>query len=179
MVIEQGLPTLRGAPSFRVVRGALLDGCQKAGFRVLQYSVQSNHIHLIAEGHSRLRLARGMQGLGVRIAKRLNRLWKRRGRVFRHRYHDRILRTPTEVRRTLLYVLQNARKHGVALGPSALDPCSSARWFNGWRERRDPVRSPLPSARTWLLRVGWRIRGLLSAREGPRPMPAAVRGAPP
>ncbi|MEM7311270.1 MAG: transposase [Planctomycetota bacterium] len=168
MVVEPGLPSLRGRFTFRVVRGAIADGCRKAGFRIVEYSVQTNHIHLIAEGSCRERLARGMQGLGVRIAKRLNRFWKRRGRVFCDRYHDRILRTPSEVRRALVYVLQNARKHGVSLARGALDPCSSARWFCGWRSQRPPRSSPLPRARTWLLEEGWRKWGLLSVNEVPR-----------
>ncbi|MEM7305978.1 MAG: transposase [Planctomycetota bacterium] len=168
MVVERGLPSLRGRLTFRVVRGALADGCEKPGFRVVEYSVQFNHIHLIAEGSCRERLARGMQGLGVRIAKRLNRFWQRRGRVFRDRYHDCILRTPTEVRRALVYVLQNARRHGVLLSRGAVDPCSSARWFGGWREWVASRGSPLPSARTWLLGLGWRCRGLLSISEVPR-----------
>ena len=35
----------------------------------------------------------------------------RRGRVWRSRYHSRALRTPTETRRGLVYVLLNFRKH--------------------------------------------------------------------
>jgi hypothetical protein len=52
-----------------------------------------------------------MQGLGVRLARAINRAMGSRGKVFSDRYHDRILRTPREVRFALRYVLLNARKH--------------------------------------------------------------------
>jgi len=49
----------------------------------------------------------------IRVAKGLNKLWARRGKVFADHYHDRILRTPREVRNALCYVLHNAKKHGL------------------------------------------------------------------
>ena len=124
-----------------------------------------NHLHLVAEAQDREALSRGMQGLLVRVARRLNRLWGRKGRVFVDRYHDRILRSPREVRAALGYVLRNARKHG-SQWEDRLDPYSSGRWFDGWRERRvgrQPIEpaSPVARARTWLLRLGWRRHGLI------------------
>ncbi len=41
-------PSLRGM--VRWVRGALLAGADKDGFRPVHYSIQSNHLDLIAEG---------------------------------------------------------------------------------------------------------------------------------
>jgi REP element-mobilizing transposase RayT len=168
--IEDGLPSLRGRLAFLVVKGALADGCEKSGYRVVEYSVQGNHLHLLCEASCRERLVRGMQGLAVRIAKRLNRLWIRRGRVFADRYHERVLRTPREVRSALVYVLANARKHGVALS-EWIDRCSSACWFGGFRDRRPDVGSPLPGARTWLLGMGWRRVGLLLQADSPAGAP--------
>src|SRR5260221_1288761 len=52
-----------------------------------------------------------MQGLSIRIARRLNKKLERRGKLFAARYHERILRTPTETRRALICVLGNARRH--------------------------------------------------------------------
>ena len=63
-----------------------------------------------------------MNGLGVRVAKRLNGVMKRHGKVLDDRYHERILRTPTEVRRARTYLLQNARKHYGSVGA---DPYTS------------------------------------------------------
>jgi hypothetical protein len=124
-------------------------------FRLVDFSVQGNHMHMIVEARDETALARGMQGLGVRIAKALNRLMQRKGTVFADHYHMRILRSPTEVARALAYVLMNFLHHfpeqAAAYEQDRRDPCSSA-----WRERgRDP---PVVAARTWLLSIGWQTR---------------------
>src|SRR5262249_21397390 len=62
-------------------------------------------------------LARMMQSFCIRSAKGLNKLMgRKRGTVFGDRYHSRSLGTPTETRATIVYVLQNARKHLTELG---------------------------------------------------------------
>ena len=134
---------------------------EREHFRLVHYSVQSNHVHLVCEALDRGELTRGIQALATRIAKRLNRLWKRAGKLFADRYHDHILHTPREVRNALAYVLNNASKHGVAVPRGWPDPYSSGRWFTGWRglENRDRNAGPLACARTWLLSVGWLRHG--------------------
>src|SRR5262249_2515772 len=132
-----------------------LRGRDRFGFRLVHFSVQGNHIHLVAEALDERALARGMQGLGVRIAKALNRLMVRKGTVFADHYHASILRSPTQVANALAYVLLNFVHHFPAevarYRGDLRDPFSSA-----WRERgRDP---PTVPARTWLLAVGWRCR---------------------
>jgi REP element-mobilizing transposase RayT len=155
------LPSLRARAHHRRVLECLAAG-SKSGFRVVHYVALSNHVHLVCEANDATSLSRGIQGLCVRLARGLNRMWLRRGSVFDDRFHARPLRTPREVRNALNYVLQNAVKHGIALA-RGLDPCSSARWFDGWRIAIEGahVESPLQSARTWLLRIGWRRWGLL------------------
>jgi hypothetical protein len=84
-------------------------------------------------------------------------------------YHARALRTPREVRNALVYVLQNAHKHGVQLGSP--DPFSSGLSFRGWKDvivaAAGILSSPLATARTWLLAVGWRRHDLISINERP------------
>jgi len=151
--LRDGLPNLRKVRELRVLHGCFASASTDA-FRVCQFSVQSNHLHLIVEAQGTSALSTGVQGLAVRIAKRLNRLWHRRGSAFSDRYHARVLATPREVRNALVYVLQNAKHHGVHAGH--VDPCSSGPWFTGWLDQR-PLEEPGPfaRARTWLLRVGW------------------------
>lgn len=103
---------MRGAREQRVLVEAFREGSERAGFRLVHHAVQSNHAHLLVEARNRSSLSRGIGGLATRIARRLNRLWGRTGGIFADRYHDRILRTPREVRNALRYVLNNARKHG-------------------------------------------------------------------
>jgi hypothetical protein len=145
----------------------------------VHYSLQGNHAHLIVEAHDRHALGRGMMAIGARLARAVNRVADRSGRVFADRYHARLLPTPKEVRHALRYVLLNARRHAAtaraALARAVrLDPASSARWFDGWKHgvpdtdkdgaSGDP---PVARARMWLLAVGWRRHGLLDPGDVP------------
>ena len=126
--------------------------------------MQYDHLHLVVEADDRTALSRGVQGLAVRIARALNRLMQRTGKVFADRFHDRVLRSPRQVRAALAYVLCNARKHQRAPAERGwLDPYSSARAFDGWRGlTRDPVDRgvvPVTEPRTWMLAIGWRRAG--------------------
>jgi hypothetical protein len=96
--------------------------------------------------------------------------------VFDDRYHDRILRTPREVRSALVYVLHNAKRHGRNLAVRA-DAYNSGPWFTGWREVRvaRSIRRPMARARTWLLDRGWRRHGLVGLAEAPGTARAATR----
>jgi len=174
--LERGLPSLRAAAAFRAARSALSAGSERFGFRLVHWSVQSNHAHLIVEVDNERALSRGMKGLCVRIARAVNELWKRSGQVFADRFHARALRTPTEVRNALRYVLRNIEKHGLSL-VNGIDPCSSSAWFDGWAPSRRltsavsssgaAAESIFGRARTWLLAKGWRKRGLIGLEEVP------------
>src|SRR5207245_6581941 len=134
------LPPLRGGRARDVLRGAFAVSCDSGAFRLCHFSIQNTHLHLVCEAQDARSLSRGVQGLAVRIARRLNRALRRHGSVWADRYHARILRTPREVRHALAYVLNNARHHralpgGGLLPRECLDLLSSAPYFDGWRER--------------------------------------------
>ena len=95
-----------------------------------------------------------------------------------------VLGTPLQVRNAIRYVLPNTRRHAAKLrrskqlaGPVRLDLASSARWCDGWK--RGVAKQEAPAAfglritpavnrpRTWLLRKGWRLRGLLDPADVP------------
>jgi putative transposase len=114
---------LRTRRCFGALERAMYEGATRFGFRLVHYSVMGNHVHLIVEAPDRRALARAMKGLGVRIARALNRVMKRSGRVVGDRYHAHILRTPSEVKRARNYLLTNARKH---YGLRVADPYTSA-----------------------------------------------------
>jgi REP element-mobilizing transposase RayT len=141
--------------------------------RIVHFSVQSNHIHLLVEANDRRCLGRGMKGFAVRVARHLNGLLSARGNVWADRYHARALRTPRDVRNVLVYVLFNRKKHGGGCG--AVDPCSSAEYFDGWAERPrfakprgSPDDWPVAPGETWLLTRGWKRVGAIDLDEGPR-----------
>ena len=169
-----------------MVRGELSKGGLRHGFRVVHFSVQTDHLHLLCEAEDRQTLSRGLQGLFIRIARAVNRELGRKGTVFADRYHDRILRSAPEVRNALAYVLLNVRKHDRervgSAPPVRLDEASSGRWFDGWK-RPPPVPNRSPTSRTagvrdvaparfLLTRRLWRRWGLVDPREVPGSAPA-------
>lgn len=170
MRLRAGLPSLRRRREFAVLLDAFAKARERFGFRLVHHSVQSNHVHLICEAEDRRALARGMQGLMIRVAKRVNRLWKRKGSVFSDRYHARVLGTPTEMRNALIYVLHNVKKHRRSAA-RALDEYASTRMFDGWRERvraaTEAVRRSVARAQTWLVREGWSRAGEISVHHRP------------
>jgi REP element-mobilizing transposase RayT len=130
------------------------------GFRLVHFSVQPDHLHLMVEADGKAMLSRGMQKLVISISRRLNLLWgegKRwLGRLLRERYHAHVLKTLSEARHAWVYVMHNAVKHSVIV-PGICDPYSSAVYFDGYASspRRigalliDP--SMLAKAASWLL----------------------------
>jgi putative transposase len=162
-----GVPCFRSERFLISIRDALRAGSNDR-FRVLEFSIQKDHLHLLVEADGPTRFERGVRGLAIRIARLVNRLCGRRGAVWADRYHARLLRTPREVRNALVYVLNNFKKH--IRGARGLDPYSSAPSFDGWRSPmpKAEVSSLLPRARTWLASRGWLLRGLIDVREAPR-----------
>lgn len=174
--LDPSLPNLRGKQLVRVIEVCLRRGKERVGFRLVHYSVQSHHLHLIVEAQSAAALSSGIKGLSVRLARRLNAALERRGRVFVARYFSRILRTPGQTKAALSYVLLNGRRHDAQRGRVRsrgwIDPCSSGRFFDGWRELGPPSGlptedAPCVSPQLWLLTTGWRLRGLVSVSTVP------------
>ncbi|MBX3233285.1 MAG: transposase [Labilithrix sp.] len=167
-------------PSFRAerVHAAIVDqiaACVARGVRVVHYSVQHDHLHLLVEAQDKKEVARRLQLLFSRIAFAVNRVARRHGSLFRDRHHRRELTSPTETRNVLVYLFFNTRKHAIehARATNAtfeLDTMTSAAWFDGWH----PIARPPPAAfarargaraspptappQTWLAAEGW-LRG--------------------
>jgi len=130
---------LRSVDCFRALKRAFITANARAGFRVIHFSVQTNHVHFVVEAEGKKELSRGMQGLNVRMAVALNRLMKRRGKVFADRYHAVILRTPAQTARAVHYVVNNRRHH------------APERVAAGWRDPFASAEAALERPRTWLL----------------------------
>ena len=154
---DHRLASLRSERIFVGLRHAIARS-NRANFRVIHFSVQTNHVHLVIEADHRIGLTRGIQGLSARCARAINRASSGHGRVWTDRYHARALRTPREVRAAIVYVLQNFRKHLRA--PAIIDPRSSGPWFDGWEDATEaPQPMPVSRPRTWLASIGWRRAG--------------------
>src|SRR3954471_231209 len=121
--LAAGVWNLRSNRCSSVLQGCFADARGRFGVRIIEFAVMGNHLHLIAEADSSNALSRAMQGFCVRIARRLNKLMERRGPVFDDHYHSRVLRSPTELVKSINYVLGNHEHH---YGPwDGIDPYSS------------------------------------------------------
>jgi putative transposase len=141
--IAEGVFGLRSRRSLRAVETALRGGADRFGCRVVQLSIQGNHVHMLVEASDHESLSRAMKGLAVRLARRMNAMMGRRGQVVGERYHARELLTPTEVRNAMHYIRYNHQHHGLSTAP--LDEYSSDGLLAG----------VLPEAKLWLVTVGW------------------------
>lgn len=89
------LSSLRTKKRAKVIRDALIACCANDRFRIVDWSIQSSHLHLIIEADDNAVLARGMQAFSIRVARGLNRVAGRNGTVFTERYHIHVLGTPS------------------------------------------------------------------------------------
>ena len=141
---------LRTHRCFRALRRAFMGGCERFGFRVVHFSVQGNHVHMIVEAPDAIALGRAMKGLDVRMARALNKVMRRKGSVFADRYHAHRLRSPREAAYAVRYVVENREVHALRDGrpaSSGVDPCCS----DAWRTHSPPL---VRDAWWWMLRVG-------------------------
>ncbi len=174
--VRAGCPSLRSRRFIREIRATFAAACERPGFRIAHYSIQRDHLHLVVEADDHVALGRGMKSIATRVANAVQRVYELSGKILAGRYHARWLRTPTEVRNALRYVLLNVRKHYVqATGvapPVHLDDASSGRWFDGWRggpRGHQQGRREIAKPQTWILRAGWRKLGPIDPSAIPGP----------
>lgn len=173
MRAQRGVAFLRRGQVFARIKEAIA-AAQKNDFRILHFSVQANHVHLMVEASDEHALSEGMRGFAIRMSRAVNRCVGRRGQLIAERYHAKELKTPQEVRNAIVYIHGNNRHHG---DRTLIDACSSAPWFDGFRAPFEPrPNPPTAAARTWLASVGWRRRGLIDLTESPRAGPTRGPG---
>lgn len=170
--MDRSVRRLRNREMYAVLYGVFCKTCEQGRFRMVHYSVQDTHLHLVVEAADRAAMTSGMRRIGIRVAKQLNKAMGRpRGKVLGDRYDEQHLETPRQVRNALGYVLCNFRKHywkeqRRRCERNWLDPFSSAEFFDGWKGRPAMVHTrqggPVARARTWLVTTGWRGRGLIA-----------------
>lgn len=166
--LREGLLNLRCSEMHQKFQQSC-EAARKYGLYVNHYSIESNHIHIYAESKDNECLERGMKSLTARMGLSIRKVISGRGPVFKGRYHVHVLKTPSEVKRGLEYVLLNHSKHQRLIPYK--DNFSSGRYFRDWKRllgrnigpilEDDPLREwPLPSylsePRAWLSREGWK-----------------------
>jgi len=162
--VRKGTWNLRSQRCFSRIAEAFLVANSRGTIRIVHYSVQGNHLHLLVEADDRRAMSNGMRALLISMARRLNDLMRKSGGLFVDRFHERPLASPNAVRTALRYVLTNAHKHH---GHDLVDPFSSGPWFGGWPANvRKPTwlpctGPPVTKPASWLLRDGWRRGGAI------------------
>lgn len=139
---------------------------------VIHFSLASNHFHMIIECADNEALAKGMKSFAGSLGKAIRKVRGGQGAVFKGRYHMRVLKSPTEMRNGLAYVLLNQSKHKKLIPYN--DRFSSASYFSDWkkllgrnigpllpRRHRSPRQLPgyMSIPRSWLAREGWQKAG--------------------
>jgi len=187
--VVSAVGNLRRRFTYRAIREATLTTARRENFRIVQLSIQRNHLHLLVEADDKKALASGMQGFQISAAKHLNAEIskgtagpRRRGTVFPDRYHAAIITSPMQARHALRYVMSNWRRHQedlvAPMSAWTIDWFSSAAMFPDWAEYGDdgflwrgpetyePLQVYRP--RTWLLAEGWKKHGAtISCRDVP------------
>ena len=131
----RGLPSLRRQSLFLAVRRALSAASSRA-FRLVHFSVQRDHIHLIVEAHDRptllLSSSRALDSRGTRgqRSSRPPREGTRRSLPCPTTHHAA---RSTFGPRLRVAELAQAQRSGAPSPIPAVDPCSSAFWFTGWK----------------------------------------------
>lgn len=136
--VREGLPDLRGPQLRNLILTHLSKGQKRKGFRLVHFSIQSSSLHFLVEAVDARALSAGIQGIAIRLAKQINKELGITGRVFADRFSERVLKTPTQTRKALAYVINNLRRQkaqqGKELARDWIDPLSSGPRFDGWKD---------------------------------------------
>ena len=79
--------------------------------KIIHYTLEYNHVHLLVEAYNNSVLHSGMQALGISFAKAVNRVKSTKGTVYKHRYHLRQISSPRDLKNVLHYIFHNGIKH--------------------------------------------------------------------
>jgi REP element-mobilizing transposase RayT len=107
-----------------LLKRAILNA-RKKGLRIIHFTLEYDHVHLLVEAANNHVLGRGMQSFGVTLSKAINRLRNINGEVYKHRYHFRKINSSRELRIVMNYIFSNGVKHKTAM--SLANPFNSIR----------------------------------------------------
>ena len=125
--VVPGAPSLRQPEVLQQLR-ELLAGAEQRGVKTVAYALMDGHIHLLVVCESAEELRDGTRYLFSQLARRLNRMWGRRGRLFVERYWSVCCRSVKQAFHALGYVLRNAANAGHFVRARTLD------WYTGANE---------------------------------------------
>lgn len=120
--IEKQKAGLRNKSILKTLHTSIKKARQK-GLKIIHYTLEYDHIHLLVESDNNETLGRGMQSFGISFSKGINKIKATKGKVFKTRYHFRKLKTPKEVKNAINYIFGNSIKHKNAI--SVVSPYNS------------------------------------------------------
>ena len=133
------------------------------GLAVTQFSIESNHIHMLIEVKSNDTLKRGLLSLQGCVTWGLRRVFKYFGEVFVDRFHLHAIKSPREMKHALGYVIFNHAKHcGIAWFRDVYSSGFAQHEFAAnVRQTRAPkwqseIESVMSQATSWLQQTGWK-----------------------
>lgn len=112
MKLKADLPSLRRAgprAAFRV----LLAEARSRGVRTVSFQLMGNHIHWLVMPESAASLRDATRYVFGQLARRLNKMWGRRGKVFVERYFSTIGTSARQIWNTLNYIARNPYAAGI------------------------------------------------------------------
>lgn len=112
----------------------LFEARKRYGLEILNYTVTSNHIHLLVySNHDREAVPRALQLVAGRVGQEYNQRKNRKGAFWEDRYHATAVDTDEHLVRCLAYIDLNMVRAGVVAHPRE--------WrHGGWHEIVDPPR---------------------------------------
>ena len=109
----------------------LFEAKKRFGLTVLNYSVTSNHIHLLIRDTGEDVIPKSMQLIAGKVAQQYNQRKKRRGAFWEDRYHATAVDTGGHLFQCLVYIDMNMVRAGVAKHPHDWATC-------GYHEIQNP-----------------------------------------
>ncbi|HAZ94848.1 MAG TPA: transposase [Porticoccaceae bacterium] len=110
----------------------LFEAKKRFGLSVLNYTVTSNHIHLLVKDTGKDVIPKSMQLIAGRTAQEYNQRKNRKGAFWEDRYHATAIDTEGYLAQCLVYIDMNMVRAGVVSHPSS--------WANsGYQEIQNPI----------------------------------------
>jgi len=97
----------------------LFEAKKRFGLDILNYTVTSNHIHLLVADGEKEVIPKSLQLIAGKTAQEFNRRKERKGAFWEDRYHATAIETGEHFLRCLVYIDLNMVRNGVVQHPSA------------------------------------------------------------
>lgn len=111
----------------------LFEAKKRFGLCVLNYTVTSNHVHLLVKDTGDRVISNSMQLIAGRVAQEFNQRKGRKGAFWEDRYHATAVAADDHLARCVAYIDLNMVRAGAVEHPSAWSECGYAEMLSGRR----------------------------------------------